>query len=260
MRHHVPHLILSELLFAVTVSLSGQCLLVQPGGPVVGGVSFTFNGGGMQSFGCAPIDPTYWMSGSSMSITTTITTPADVPGIRVWGMNTDDIASVVVNGAAYPLNASAAYFLPKVVCGLSPGPDGVAFVGGNITGANTPVEGNFSYQDVFLNTTSVTSIVVSGLAGAGWGFDGVLLNCATTVPEQALGPNALFPNPANERIYLPMYNSGPVDVSVMNDLGQVVMQERTTDGMIMIDALPSGAYVAMVRSAFDNRTVRFVRE
>lgn len=144
-------------------------------GPV--GLSYSFSGGTSQSFGCAPIDPTYWMSGSGMSVTVTFTAPEARPSFRVWGMNTDDTASVKVNGVAYPLDAASASFSSKVVCGLSPGPDGVAFVGGVLAGANTPAQGNYSYQDVTLETTGVTSITVTGLTGAGWGFAGVSHDC-----------------------------------------------------------------------------------
>lgn len=135
-------------------------------------LSFTFVGGAHESFGCAPIDPTYWMSGAGMSATVTFAAPQTNPSIRVWGMNTDDTASIKVNGAAYTLDATSASLSTKVVCGLSPGPDGMEFVSGTLTGANTPGEGNYSYQDVTIQQTGVTSIQISGLTGAGWGFAG----------------------------------------------------------------------------------------
>lgn len=142
-------------------------------------LAYTFAGGAFQSFGCAPIDPTYWMSGSGMSVTITFVEPQARPSIRVWGMNTDDTASVSVNGASYALDSSSASFTSKVVCGVSPGPDGVAFVNGTLAGANTPQEGNYSYQDVTLETTGVTSITITGLTGAGWGFAGASVGCAS---------------------------------------------------------------------------------
>jgi hypothetical protein len=141
-------------------------------------LAYTFAGGSFQSFGCAPIDPTYWLSGSGMAVTVTFAQPQARPSIRVWGMNTDDTASVAVNGTAYPFNASSASPAPKVVCGLSPGPDGVAFTNGMLVGANTPAQGNYSYQDVTIEKTGVTSIQVTGLTGAGWGFAGTSVGCA----------------------------------------------------------------------------------
>lgn len=141
-------------------------------------LAYTFMGGSFQSFGCAPIDPTYWLSGSGMSVTVTFAEPQARPSIRVWGMNTDDTASVAVNGTAYPLDASSASLTPKVVCGLSPGPDGVAFVNGMLAGANTPAQGNYSYQDVIVEKAGVMSIQVRGLSGAGWGFAGASVGCA----------------------------------------------------------------------------------
>jgi hypothetical protein len=140
-------------------------------------VSFTFTGGSVQSFGCAPIDPTYWMSGSGMSVTVTFAQPQARPAIRVWGMNTDDTAAVTVNGAAFALDMSSASLGTKVVCGLSPGPHGVAFVGGKLAGANTPGEGNYSYQDITVEQTGVQSIQLTGMSGAGWGFVGALVGC-----------------------------------------------------------------------------------
>ena len=145
-------------------------------------LSYTLTGGAFQSFGCAPIDPTYWLSGSGMSLTVTFVAPQARPSIRVWGMNTDDTASMMVNGAAYSLSATSATLAPKVVCGLSPGPDGVAFVGGGLTGANTPSQGNYSYQDVTIQQTGVTSIQLTGLTGDGWGIAGASIgDCAPTL-------------------------------------------------------------------------------
>ncbi len=141
-------------------------------------LSFAFSGGQIASYGCAPIDPNYWMSGSGMSATVTFVSPQAQPSIRVWGMNTDDIASIRVNGSAYPLDATTASLSAKVVCGQSPGPDGMTFASGNLTGANTPGGGNYSYQDVTIHQSGVTSIQISGLAGAGWGFAGASAACA----------------------------------------------------------------------------------
>jgi hypothetical protein len=143
-------------------------------------LSYTFSGGSFQSYGCAPIDPNYWMSGAGMSATVTFVAPQSHPSIRVWGMNTDDTASVTVNGNAYPLDPAKATLSPKVVCGLSPGPDGMTFVSGQLTGANTPGEGNYSYQDLRIDQTNVTSIQISGLTGAGWGFAGASVPGCTT--------------------------------------------------------------------------------
>src|SRR4051794_7204639 len=121
-------------------------------------LSYTLQGGAFASYGCAPIDPTYWMSGSGMSVTVTFVTAQSHPSIRVWGMNTDDTAAISVNGSAYSLDSTSASLSPKVVCGVSPGPDGMAFVSGMLAGANTPTDGNYSYQDLTINADAVTSI------------------------------------------------------------------------------------------------------
>ena len=118
-------------------------------------LTYSFVGGSFQSYGCAPIDPTYWISASGKSVTIVFTTPQSNPSIRVWGMNDDDSAVVKVNGASYSLSAATATYDPKTVCGLSPGPNGVIFANGKIVGANTGVQGNYSYNNVQLLATGV---------------------------------------------------------------------------------------------------------
>ena len=71
-----------------------QCTNV-PSNSTSSNLTYTFVGGSFQSYGCAPIDPTYWMTGNGNSVTVTFTTPQDYPRFRVWGMNTDDVASVM---------------------------------------------------------------------------------------------------------------------------------------------------------------------
>ncbi len=91
-------------------------------------------------------------------------------------MNSDDVASVSVNGSAYIMDTASATLAPKVVCGISPGPEGVTFTGGNIAGFNSQVDGNWSYQDITINASNVTSITINSLSGLGWGFVGVSTN------------------------------------------------------------------------------------
>lgn len=167
-------LILLALLFSS--KNYSQCTNV-PSNSTSSNLTYTFVGGSFQSYGCAPIDPTYWMAGNGNSVTVTFTSPQDYPRFRVWGMNTDDVASVMVNNVSYALNTTSATILPKVVCGISPGPDGVAFSNGNVMGANTPQQGNYSYNDIQLTTTGVTSFKVTGLSGAGWGFASTVIFC-----------------------------------------------------------------------------------
>jgi hypothetical protein len=164
------------LLVLSTIKSSAQCSNV-PANSGSTNLTYTFSGGSFQSYGCAPIDPTYWIAGSGPSVTVTFSTPQDYPRFRVWGMNTDDVASMMVNNVSYSLNATSATILPKVVCGISPGPDGVAFSNGNLMGANTPQQGNYSYNDIQLTTTGVTSFKITGISGAGWGFASTLLFC-----------------------------------------------------------------------------------
>lgn len=158
------------------IKSSAQCTNV-PANSGSAELTYAFSGGSFQSYGCAPIDPTYWIAGNGPSVTVTFSTPQDYPRFRVWGMNTDDVASMMVNNVSYALNTTSAHVFPKVVCGISPGPNGVAFSNGNLMGANTPVEGNYSYNDIQLTTTGVTSFKLTGISGAGWGFVGTVIYC-----------------------------------------------------------------------------------
>lgn len=145
-------------------------------------VAFELAGGAFKSYGCKPVDPAYWMTGNGCSVTIMFTRPEANPSFRVWGMNTDDTASVSVNGASYPLTMASASYKAKVVCGTSPGPDGVLFANGLLVGANTPSEANYSYQDIRLNAADVSSITITGLKGAGWGFTGISVYRAANAP------------------------------------------------------------------------------
>lgn len=146
-------------------------------------VAFELAGGAFKSYGCKPVDPTYWMAGQGCSVTITFARPETNPSFRVWGMNTDDTASVSVNGASYPLTMESASYRTKVVCGTSPGPNGVLFANGFLVGANTPSEANYSYQDIQLNAVGVSSITIAGLKGAGWGFAGISVYRTATAPN-----------------------------------------------------------------------------
>lgn len=160
------------------------CTYVAANAAPVAAMTFALTGGAFQSYNCAPIDPTYWISGSGMSFKVTFATPQARPSVRVWGMNTDDTAAVKVNGAAYPLTANSARLTSKVVCGLSPGMEGMTFSAGSLTGVNTPAQGNYSYQDLIIEQANVTSIQLDGLTGAGWGIAGASIgNCAPTAKQ-----------------------------------------------------------------------------
>jgi PKD repeat protein len=157
---------------------TAQCHFIPSTSASVDTLSYTFTGGSFASYGCAPIDPTFWLSGSGVNALAAFVNPESYPSFRVWGMNDDDSAAVEVNGVAYPLDSLSASYGAKVVCGVSPGPDGIIFVNGKVAGANTNAQGNYSYQDVTINAVNVTTLKVSGVSGAGWGFAGITVDCA----------------------------------------------------------------------------------
>jgi hypothetical protein len=220
-------------------------------------VSFTATGGGFASFGCAPIDPTYWLDAPGANVLMTYVEAQEYPAIRVWGMNTDDSASIEVNDADYPMDLGSAYSRPKVVCGLSPGPDGVEFANGLIVGANTPGEGNYSYSDVVLNSTGVTSIRITYRGGAGWGFAGVLLDCAAEVEENAAFTGPVFFDPATSLLRLSPAN-GSREVWVTNGTGALV--KRVAGAMTAVDLseLSPGCYVVTLVEGDRRKAMRVV--
>ena len=185
------------LLFMLLVStnrLQAQCDFIPSTSTSIDTVVYTFSGGSFASYGCAPIDPTYWLSGNGIYVIATFVNSEAYPSFRVWGMNDDDSAAVEINGAAYPLDQFTASYTPKVVCGISPGPDGIIFSNGKIVGANTNGQGNYSYQDITINATGVLTLKVTGTSGAGWGFAGVLVDCAPMPTASfAADPDSICP-------------------------------------------------------------------
>ncbi len=166
------------LLFFAGVA-SGQPLFVRADSAAPSILSYTFSGGSFQSYGCSGFDPTYWMNGNGHSMTINFVTPQTNPSIRVWGMNSDDTGEFIVNNSPYPLNSSTASYDTKVICNTtygSPGPTGVLFSGGCIIGSNTASNGaNYSYQNVTIERSNVTSVTILRSSGSGWGIIGVTI-------------------------------------------------------------------------------------
>ncbi|MCB0794078.1 MAG: T9SS type A sorting domain-containing protein [Flavobacteriales bacterium] len=237
------------LLAATTIY--GQSLYIPIDSLAPSILSYTLSGGSMQSYGCDDLDPTYWISGGGATVSVNFVDPQPYPSFRVWGMNDDDSASVMVNGLPYPLSLSTAAYDEKVICDTvfgSPGPDGVVFEQGLLVGANTPGAGNYSYQNVTLLTTDVNSFTVMGVDGAGWGIDGVTIGGWTGLDQiqQLETMVELYPNPVRDVLTV----SGLPDTDVrweMLDLqGRTVMGNSVPGtGTLTLDleALPKGLYL-----------------
>lgn len=252
------------LFFSLTLlsvqNLNAQCLHH----PAVSGsdtaVTYSLSGGSFQSFGCPPIDPTYWVSGFGATMTVTFTSPQAFPAFRVWGMNDDDSAAVSVNGAPYILNASTAFYDPKVVCGLSPGPDGVIFANGILVGANTNSMGNYSYQDVYILSSNVTSITVTAHSGAGWGYAGSGTDCPPlAVNENDKQYGVLFPTLTEGKLNIRNYNLKNTEVIVMDIAGGIVKKCRPHSVVIDLSDFPPGIYLVTIRNSTKSVTKRVVK-
>ncbi|MBK8339831.1 MAG: T9SS type A sorting domain-containing protein [Flavobacteriales bacterium] len=116
------------------------------------------------------------------------------------------------------------------------------FISGNVVGANTNVEGNYSYQDVILDMVGANSITITGLAGAGWGFAGVSVYCATAVPDISVQEQGLFPNPTSGIVQLTRPTNGTIAVSIHNAQGRLVKQLSAIDRSIDLSDLAPGVY------------------
>ncbi len=237
--------VLVSLLVFFFNNLFAQCHYIPSTSTAIDTLSYTFSGGSFSSFGCAPIDPTYWMAGNGDYFTVNFVNSQSYPTFRVWGMNDDDSASVAINGSGYPLTSSTASYSPKVICGLSPGPDGVIFSGGNLVGANSNTLGNYSYQDVQLNAINVSSFTVTGLSGAGWGFAGVSVNCPlnpsgiTEIVNNSLV--SVYPNPGRGEIKIKSLKT--IDEFNITDLsGRTIYTMKPDGNAISINLDTPGIY------------------
>ncbi len=245
----------TKLLLIIFIAFIGdtansQCNYIPSTSIAIDTLSYSFSGGSFQSYGCAPIDPTRWLSGNGNSVTVTFVNPESYPTFRVWGMNDDDSVSVSVNSVSYPLTSLSASYDTKVVCGISPGPDWVLFSGGNLVGANSNVQGNYSYQNVQINATNVSSFKVTGISGGGWGFAGVSVNCPLVTDIAQLNTDShhilIYPNPVNSSATVE-FNSTVINahLDIYNQYGQKIKTINNISGnkiKIDRDNLPSGIY------------------
>ncbi|MBP9151449.1 MAG: T9SS type A sorting domain-containing protein [Flavobacteriales bacterium] len=222
-------------------------------------LNYSLVGGSLQSYGCEGLDPTYWMSGSGNSVTVVFANAQTNPSIRVWGMNDDDSAELFVNTVAYPLTANSASYNSKVICNTtngSPGPDGVLFSSGLLVGANSNAEGNYSYQDVTLQTSSVNSIRIAGVSGAGWGLAGVTITqeAAGIQPYQNKDMNVnLFPNPTIDKVTITGIYDSDVVAELFNLLGERILrqdQDKNESMTIDLSQIPQGSYFLKIGTKY----------
>jgi hypothetical protein len=197
------------------------------------------------------------MSNGGHSVNINFVTPQSYPSFRIWGMNLDDIVSVSINGASYLLNIATASYDEKVLCGISPGPDGVSFNGGRLFGVNTNQQGNFSYQNIQLNVTNIMNFGVHFQSGLGCGFAGVSVGCPlpSGLSSELSSDNQIEINP-NPMVQTAVFQAPKplrnARFSVYNTYGQLVYEEADVSRQLVNfyrETLPSGAYFLVI---YDN--------
>jgi hypothetical protein len=258
-------LLLSVLsIFCLTISAQTYIPVTNPDPAYL---TYTFQGGSFESYGCSGVDPAFWLSENGISLTVNFVNPEQNPSVRVWGMNDDDTAAFMVNGSTYPLNSSSAYYDPKVICNAigSPGPDGVLFSEGILVGANSNSQGNYSYQDVTIIGEAVTSITVTGLSGLGWGIGGVTvdnpLGIDSIMPKSVI---EIFPNPTNGNFTIELGKEyKDITIQISNILGQIISSEEYASAKTIQKEItgPAGVYFVEVNTAREgSNTLRVVKQ
>jgi len=232
------------LLFMVNVSAQ----IFYPADTIVSTITYDFSGGSFQSFGCVGLDPTFWLDEFDDTVRIEFTNAQTDPAVRFWGMNPDDSAKININGLSYPLNSTTAHYTPKVICNVagSPGPEGIAFSNDKVHGIPS---GNFSFQDIYIDTSNVTHIEIIGHGGTGWGFAGVVvLEPLSNYSEQSLSPNQiqLFPNPSNGTVIISSTQIDQFKVRIVNMIGVLVHQTTvSTEHILDLSFLDKGQYFAI---------------
>ncbi len=247
-------LVLLSLNLGMIFNSSSQCNYISSTSTTGDLMTFSFVSGQFASFGCGPIDPTFWLAGSGMSINIEFLNPQDYPTFRVWGMNNDDSASVKVNGFDYYLSNLAAAYDDKVLCGPSPGPDGVEFANGKLVGANDNVEANYSYQNIQLMMTGVNTIDVIGVSGVGWGFAGASVDCPLimNIPTQSVVENqfSFYPNPCQQSTTLRSNVSlSNVGLNIYNMQGRLMESLNNINGNFIelnVEQFSKGVYFVQI--------------
>lgn len=262
-------LALSIAMLLFLTSLNAQSVFIPADSIAPSNLTYTYSGGSFQSYGCSGLDPTYWLSGSGDTIKVNFVLPQTNPSFRVWGMNDDDSAEVFVNTNIYPLSTSSASYDTKVICNIlgSPGPNGVVFSSGLLVGSNSNSTGNYSYQNVTLNTPSVASITIVGKSGNGWGFAGVTITQQTTNINSFLNKETtidLIPNPASNELKVSLEkNVTEFKIKIFNLLGELMFYQEyngNNSATIDITSFQKGSYLIEIKTKDRSHTKRIVKQ
>jgi hypothetical protein len=160
-----------------TNSASGSCVLPS-------GITMSWNHAGanrgLQSFGCTPYDPTYWMDGGTMTVT--FSQAVNDVGFVIWGLDGTDTSTVNVGTSSVGPPQTLSNEFTDLCPGFSSG--SAPTVAGNViqgTGG-----GYFGQIGVRANAATPYTTLQLTITGGGGGFG--LVGVASPTPIGPGGP------------------------------------------------------------------------
>jgi bacillolysin len=72
----------------------------------------------------------------------------------------------------------------------------------------------------------------------------------------------IYPNPANELIFIQSNNTNEKNIQIIDAVGQIVMSEKTTLDILQLNIadLPAGIYVIQVNEFNKSTTINFIKQ
>ena len=72
----------------------------------------------------------------------------------------------------------------------------------------------------------------------------------------------IYPNPANEIIFIQSNNTNEKNIQIIDAIGQIVMSEKTQLDILQLNIadLPAGVYVVQVNERNKSTTINFIKQ
>jgi len=90
--------------------------------------------------------------------------------------------------------------------------------------------------------------------GAVWDVDSVVITGSTNINTVAQPLVSVYPNPTSDYIFLNV-NSVNNDVTIINNVGQIIMQQNNVRNSVNVSDLQAGAYMVIIENE-NGRTVK----